>query len=512
MGGWGGWGAGLRCALCVTRSFSPFFFSVGFGLVSVGFGWFRLTYDLAVGAGDHVRDGILEGAVDGAEVDRLAAERLGLSEALRDHVADDDARRAEQVARCGRGEADGASARDVHDRAGLHARLDGAVEAGGEDVRQQRQVLDLLDGLVLVGELQQVEVRVRDHDVLGLPTDPAAHVHVAVGGAGARRVHVEADAGVAALAGGAAAARDVERDGADVADVEELAVVAELHDLAGDLVPEDHVATRERGATADHVLVGAADVGRDDLEDRAVVAFALKKKKRKKNRIRRNKYRRNKYRRNKYRRNKYRRNKYLLALALDRGAHRVQLELRVRDALDLDVVRAHEDHAAVGCSRSGGGEVPLGNGLAAAATAAAAISVGLPELLCRASNSLVPASGACAISAGVGRPRGNQRAPGFHQSAIGGASGTFFRAAKPHRLIERRGSEPTAAAQEARVGLRCLWPSYVRGLRCLLGDAHGHLEGGGGGGGGAGGGGGGGAVAWHCARVFRRTTYVQFTA
>jgi hypothetical protein len=321
----GGLGCVVRCALCATRG---------------------LTYDLAVGTGDHVRDGILEGAVDGAEVDRLAAERLGLSEALRDHVADDDARRAEQVARCGRGEADGAGARDVHDRAGLHARLDGAVEAGGEDVRQQRQVLDLLDGLVLVGELQQVEVRVRDHDVLGLPADPAAHVHVAVGGAGARRVHVEADAGVAALAGGAAAAGDVERDGADVADVEELAVVAELHDLAGDLVPEDHVAARERSAPADHVLVGAADVGRDDLEDRAVVALAL------------------------------------LALALDRGAHRVELELRVRDALDLDVVRAHEDHAAV-ASLLPGGEVPLGNGLAAAATAAAAISVGLPELLCK---------------------------------------------------------------------------------------------------------------------------------
>ena len=36
-----------------------------------------------------------------------------------------------------------------------------------------------------------------------------------------------------------------------------------------------HVAARERGPPADHVLVGAADVGGDDLQDGAVLALAL---------------------------------------------------------------------------------------------------------------------------------------------------------------------------------------------------------------------------------------------
>ncbi len=48
-----------------------------------------------------------------------------------------------------------------------------------------------------------------------------------------------------------------------------------LDHFAGDLVAEDQPRRRGRAA-ADHVLVGAADVGRDDLEDRRVVnPFAL---------------------------------------------------------------------------------------------------------------------------------------------------------------------------------------------------------------------------------------------
>ena len=64
---------------------------------------------------------------------------------------------------------------------------DGAVEPGGEDVRQHGQVEDLLQRLVPVGEPQQVPVGVRHEDVLRLATDPAAHVDVPVGAAGTVR-------------------------------------------------------------------------------------------------------------------------------------------------------------------------------------------------------------------------------------------------------------------------------------------------------------------------------------
>src|SRR6185437_12264214 len=90
-----------------------------------------------------------------------------------------------------------------------------------EDVRQHGQIADLGHRLVLVGELQRVEVRVGDHDVLGLTAYPTAHVHVAVRGPGAVRVDVQADPRLALLAVPAAAARDVERHADEVADLDE---------------------------------------------------------------------------------------------------------------------------------------------------------------------------------------------------------------------------------------------------------------------------------------------------
>ena len=134
------------------------------------------------------------------------------------------------------------------------------MEAGGEDVRQHGEVADLLHGLCLVGEADEVEVGVGHHDELCLTADPATHIDVAVGTASAAGVDVEADAGVLVAAGATAAAGDVEGDGDEVADVEVLDVRAFFDDLAGDLVTEDH-AGRRGGAAADHVLVGAADVG-----------------------------------------------------------------------------------------------------------------------------------------------------------------------------------------------------------------------------------------------------------
>src|SRR5699024_8504999 len=120
------------------------------------------------------------------------------------------------------------------------------------------QVQDLLQGLVAVGKPQQVEVRVGDHDVVGLPAGPAAHVDVTVRGARAGRVDVQADPGLAFVAHPAAAAGDVEGHRADVSGLGEQHIVAHLDDLAGDLVAE-RLPDGCRGAPADHVLIASAD-------------------------------------------------------------------------------------------------------------------------------------------------------------------------------------------------------------------------------------------------------------
>ena len=92
------------------------------------------------------------------------------------------------------------------------------MEAGGEDVGEHGEVFDLRHGLGFVGELDEVEIGVGDHDIFGLAADPSAHVDVAVGSAGAAGVDVEADAGFLLTAGAAAAAGDVEGNGDEIAD------------------------------------------------------------------------------------------------------------------------------------------------------------------------------------------------------------------------------------------------------------------------------------------------------
>src|SRR5512132_4245626 len=208
------------------------------------------------------------------EVDGLASERRGLAQPLGVHVADDHHGRAQQVGRGGAGQPDRAGAGDVHRGAGAHPGRPGPVVAGREDVRQHGQVLDLGHGLVAVGELEQVPVGVGDGHIAGLAAQPAAHVDIGVGGPGPGRVDVLTDPGVALLAVAAAPAGDVERDADQVADLDELDVAADLGDLAGDLVAEG-LALGGGGPPADHVLVGAADVGGDDLEDRAVLQLAV---------------------------------------------------------------------------------------------------------------------------------------------------------------------------------------------------------------------------------------------
>ena len=204
-----------------------------------------------------------------AQVHGLASEAPRLGQSIRDQVPDDDDRRPQELRRVGRRQADRSGSRHVDGRAGRHAGGRRAVVAGGEDVRQHREVPDLLEGLIAVGKLEQVEVRERDHHVLGLPADPAAHVDVAVCRARPRRIDVEADTRLAFVAHPAPPAGDVERHRADVARFHEQDVVADFDDLTGDLMAEGLADRRGRPAP-DHVLIAAADVRGDDLQDRGV--------------------------------------------------------------------------------------------------------------------------------------------------------------------------------------------------------------------------------------------------
>ena len=181
------------------------------------------------------------------DVNDLAPNGSRVGETLGVVVPDDDARGTEELARGGRGEADWAGASNVDGGAWANVGLDGAVEAGWEDVRQGGQAGNLFHGLVFVRELQQVEVGIRHHDILGLSADPATHIDVTVGGARTSWVDVEADASVSSLAEGAPTACNVERHGAEVALLDELDVGAAFNHFAGDFVTEDLGREKGRG-------------------------------------------------------------------------------------------------------------------------------------------------------------------------------------------------------------------------------------------------------------------------
>src|SRR5579859_1846235 len=147
------------------------------------------------------------------------------------------------------------------------------MEAGGHDVGEQRQVLDFRHGAGFVGQAEQVEIGVRHHDVLGLSAHPAAHVNVSISSPGPGRVDVQTDARLALFAIAAAPTGDVERNRNQVTDFDELHVAAGLDHFAGNLVPQNQT-FRGGSATAHHVLVAAANVCANDLENDAVLAFA----------------------------------------------------------------------------------------------------------------------------------------------------------------------------------------------------------------------------------------------
>src|SRR4029077_9171644 len=93
-----------------------------------------------------------------------------------------------------------------------------------------------------------------------------------VGATRPTRVHVEADVDTALLAIAASSARNVERHRDQVALADEFNAAAAFDHFAGNLMPKDQ-SGRSRGAPAYHMLVAAADIGRDGLDDDAVVNF-----------------------------------------------------------------------------------------------------------------------------------------------------------------------------------------------------------------------------------------------
>src|SRR5262249_14869471 len=78
---------------------------------------------------------------------------------------------------------------------------------------------------------------------------------------------------LALLAVAATATGDVERNGNQVADFDELDVTARLDHLSRNFMAEDQTC-RSGGTAADHVLVAAADISRDDLHDDAAIALS----------------------------------------------------------------------------------------------------------------------------------------------------------------------------------------------------------------------------------------------
>ena len=171
-------------------------------------------------------------------------------------------------------EPDRARAGDVHDRPRPDASRDGAVKPGGEYIREQREITYLVHRLVPVGKFQKIEVGVRNHHVLGLSSDPSAHVDIAVSGARAGRIHFEANSGLALFAIAAPAACDVERNGDDIPYVDEFDVAAFLDDFTGDLVPQCEPLGSRR-TPPDHVLVASTDVGGNNSQNHAVIALAV---------------------------------------------------------------------------------------------------------------------------------------------------------------------------------------------------------------------------------------------
>mmetsp|Transcript_16757 Transcript_16757/g.43508 ORF Transcript_16757/g.43508 Transcript_16757/m.43508 type:complete len:321 (+) Transcript_16757:119-1081(+) len=146
-----------------------------------------------------------------ADIHHLTAERSSLIKALFVVVAHNHNGGPKELGSSGSCQPDRTGTSNVDCLARLNTGLDAPVVSRREDIGQKRERLDLLHRLIAVRELEQVPVGIRHHDVLRLPANPATHVDVAVRGARAGWVDVEANTSVSSLAELAPPARNIER-------------------------------------------------------------------------------------------------------------------------------------------------------------------------------------------------------------------------------------------------------------------------------------------------------------
>jgi hypothetical protein len=111
-----------------------------------------------------------------------------------------------------------------------------------------------------------------------LAADPAAHIDVPVSGTGPGWIHIQADSCPAFFTVPAASARNIERYGNEVTLFYELDITAGFNHLAGNLVAQNQAGGRS-GTAPDHMLIAAANIGRDNLKNYAVFAFPISQRK-----------------------------------------------------------------------------------------------------------------------------------------------------------------------------------------------------------------------------------------
>jgi hypothetical protein len=144
----------------------------------------------------------------------------------------------------------------------------------GQDVRQARQVSNLLHGLSFVGEFEQIEIGVRHHHKLCLAADPSTHVHISVSGAWPRGIDIRTDSRRPFPAIATTPAGDVKGNGYKVADPDELHVAPSFYYLARNFMAEDK-SLWSGGPATNHVLIAATDIGGNNPENDPVFALPV---------------------------------------------------------------------------------------------------------------------------------------------------------------------------------------------------------------------------------------------
>jgi hypothetical protein len=94
-----------------------------------------------------------------------------------------------------------------------------------------------------------------------------------IGATGATGIDRQAHAGIRLPTGATSPANDVKGHRDEIAQCDHLDIRALFYHFARDLVPEHH-SSRGSCAAANHVLIGSADIGRNHLQDHAMLDLA----------------------------------------------------------------------------------------------------------------------------------------------------------------------------------------------------------------------------------------------